>query len=242
MTTVKSITVEFSKGGFQEWTEATGDTYPQAFVDEWETNYNRIITERLEVAFPGAEIEVNEGYDQLMYTKIDIDFEADEDNWSAEENLRSEVRHLLDLGNDALDQVWTTPSVEAISEAIDDATDERPIMKLEFQGANYVFSKHDGAIWWMDLDVDDPLNPDDDWIVGTLEDAAIAFRDEFDPDFELITQAEAAEIAGVTLAAVNNAIRDGRLNSYRKGDAPAHKPGANLVSKSDVVELWDKKD
>jgi len=53
MRTVKSITVEFSRGSFQEWTEASGDTYPQAFIDEWETNYNRIITDRLQEAFPG---------------------------------------------------------------------------------------------------------------------------------------------------------------------------------------------
>jgi len=121
-----------------------------------------------------------------MHTKIDIDFEASEDDWTAEDNLNREVEHWLDIGSNAgaMEAVWTTPSIEAISEAIDNAIDTSPIAKLSFEGANYVFAKHDGAIWWMDLDIDDPLNPDDEWIVSTLEDAAIAFRDEFDPNFE----------------------------------------------------------
>lgn len=55
---------------------------------------------------------------------------------------------------------------------------------------------------------------------------------------DLITQAEAADLAAVSVAAINNAIRDGRLRNYRQDDAAVHKPGGNLVSKSDVAKLW----
>lgn len=54
---------------------------------------------------------------------------------------------------------------------------------------------------------------------------------------QLITQAAAAEVVGVSVAAINNAIRDGRLTGYRQGDASAHRPGGVLVSRAEVAQL-----
>jgi hypothetical protein len=57
------------------------------------------------------------------------------------------------------------------------------------------------------------------------------------PD-DLISQAQAAEIANITIQAVNNAIRDGRLRAYSAPDAVAHRPGDRQVSEAAVRELW----
>jgi hypothetical protein len=55
---------------------------------------------------------------------------------------------------------------------------------------------------------------------------------------DLITQGEAARLADVTPQAVGNAIRDGRLRSYRITDAPRHRPGGWLVSLDQVRRVW----
>jgi hypothetical protein len=57
------------------------------------------------------------------------------------------------------------------------------------------------------------------------------------PD-DLITQTEAARSANITVQAVNNAIRDGRLRAYSDPDAVAHRPGDRRVSEAAVRELW----
>jgi hypothetical protein len=57
------------------------------------------------------------------------------------------------------------------------------------------------------------------------------------PD-DLITQTEAAKIANITVQAVNNAIRDGRLHAYSDPDAVAHRAGDRRVSEAAVRELW----
>ena len=56
---------------------------------------------------------------------------------------------------------------------------------------------------------------------------------------DLITQSDAAKLANVSIAAINNAIADGRLRGYRiKGSLPG-KPGANQVSKIEVIKAWN---
>lgn len=59
---------------------------------------------------------------------------------------------------------------------------------------------------------------------------------------DLITQGEAARLAGVTPQAVGNAIRDGRLRSYRITDAPRHRPGGWLVSLAQVRQCWPEEE
>lgn len=54
---------------------------------------------------------------------------------------------------------------------------------------------------------------------------------------DLITQAEAAKLVGLSGAAINNAIRDNRLIGYRQ-DNIKYKPGSNLVSRVDILRLW----
>lgn len=57
---------------------------------------------------------------------------------------------------------------------------------------------------------------------------------------DLITQAAAAEIAGITIQAINQAIRDGRLNRYENPDAKYRRQGATLVSEAEIRGLWNK--
>lgn len=109
MATVNAITVTFSKGSFQEWCEASGDEYTADEISKWESNYNAVIEKRLTEAFPGASISVGEGYDQTMGPKIDIDFEADEDEWGADEDLKMEIEHLIDVGSsgELMDRIFS---------------------------------------------------------------------------------------------------------------------------------------
>jgi hypothetical protein len=53
---------------------------------------------------------------------------------------------------------------------------------------------------------------------------------------QLITQAEAAKIKGVTTQAISNAVREGRLIGYIDPDAP-ERQGRTLVSKADVENM-----
>lgn len=53
---------------------------------------------------------------------------------------------------------------------------------------------------------------------------------------ELITQAEAAKIRGVTTQAINQATRDGRLRSFKNPDAN-ERQGRTLVSRRDVDKM-----
>lgn len=54
---------------------------------------------------------------------------------------------------------------------------------------------------------------------------------------ELITQAAAAELKGVSVQAINNAIRDGRLRGYQNPDAANPRKGGTLVSKKEIEEM-----
>lgn len=234
---ITQIEVIFSKGNFEEWTEASGDSFPEAFVAEWEANYNNIIKEKLAKSFPKASIEVGEGYDQTGSTIINVEVEGayqDEDDW------QTEIEYMIEIGSDAeaLDAVWATPSVEAISQAITDLVDEKPVGRLEYEGADYVFARHDGAIHWLDLDVEEVLNPEAEWLIGLAEDAAIAFRGEFDPDYKLITQAQAVALGAPSIQAVNQAIRDGRLKSYENPKSQGKRQGRTLVSRQEIIKLW----
>lgn len=53
---------------------------------------------------------------------------------------------------------------------------------------------------------------------------------------DLITQAEAAQLRGVTTQAIHQAIKDGRLRSYINSDAPKHQ-GRTLISRKDVEAM-----
>lgn len=55
---------------------------------------------------------------------------------------------------------------------------------------------------------------------------------------ELITQAEAARLAGITTQAVHNATRDGRLETYANDDATNPRHGGKLVSRQQVQAVW----
>lgn len=57
------------------------------------------------------------------------------------------------------------------------------------------------------------------------------------PD-DLITQAEAAKLAGITTQGVHQAIRDGRLRGYNNPNAEYKRQGKVLVSKSAICKLW----
>ncbi len=66
---------------------------------------------------------------------------------------------------------------------------------------------------------------------------ARALRDNA-PD-DLISQTEAAELVGITPQAINNAIRQGRIRSYyTTEDAVSHRPGDRMVSRSEVLRVW----
>jgi hypothetical protein len=54
---------------------------------------------------------------------------------------------------------------------------------------------------------------------------------------DLITQAEAAEMTDVTISAIHQAIKDGRLHGYQNPDAP-QRQGRTLVSQSEVEKAW----
>lgn len=57
------------------------------------------------------------------------------------------------------------------------------------------------------------------------------------PD-DLITQAAAAKIAGITTQAVRNAIVASRLHGYKNPDAKYRRQGVILVSEAAVKKLW----
>lgn len=79
------------------------------------------------------------------------------------------------------------------------------------------------------------------WIEGVqsdnIDDGGLGFDDQVEWYVEktedLITQAEAAELLGVSIQAVNNMIRDGRLRGYKNPDAN-QRQGRTLVSRTQV--------
>ena len=60
-------------------------------------------------------------------------------------------------------------------------------------------------------------------------------------DSDLITQAEAAKIAGIKTQAINQAIRDGRLDSFTNPDAEYQRRERTLVSRRQALELRAKR-
>lgn len=73
---------------------------------------------------------------------------------------------------------------------------------------------------------------------GDLVDAIEAAHRWIDED--LITQARAAQLAGITTQAVNNATRDGRLEIYANDEATNPRHGGKLVSRQQVQQVWGK--
>lgn len=80
---VTSINVEFSKGSFSEWANASDEQSPDD-VSRWQAAYNKQILDEIEKVFPHASIEVGEGYDQLMYTKKTVEVEEVDDDQPAD--------------------------------------------------------------------------------------------------------------------------------------------------------------
>ena len=64
---------------------------------------------------------------------------------------------------------------------------------------------------------------------------------ETEPPRDLITQAAASEIAGVSISAIGEAIKKGKLHGYKNpalAEAKPGRPGAILVSEIEVHKLW----
>lgn len=55
---------------------------------------------------------------------------------------------------------------------------------------------------------------------------------------DLITQAQAAEIAGVSISAIGEAIKKNRLRGYKNPSGKYQRQAATLVSEADVRKLW----
>ena len=170
--TAQRIKVTFSKGSFEEWAGGNGDSYPPAFIKAWEGNYNRVLARKIQAAFPQATVEVGEGYDQIMYPKIDAD----------DETIESEVKAMLDMSQAELDEVWATPHLDTVVNGIEEILENNPIGKLEYGLTTFAFAQHkeSGWVWRFDLAYGDPLDPDnhDWWQAEAIEAAARLFLDE----------------------------------------------------------------
>jgi len=57
---------------------------------------------------------------------------------------------------------------------------------------------------------------------------------------ELITLNQAAEIAGISVPAISQAVDAGRLRAYFDPDATNPQRGRRLVSRAEVQEVWNK--
>ncbi len=179
---VQYLEVFFSQGSFEEWTTANGDEYPEAFIDEWEANYNALIKERLTEIFPNADVIVEEGNNQTGKTSIDFTGDGvgygEDDDWSYQDEIEEIVNTTTDIGNDveAMDKVWTTPSTKAVTKAIKTGMVETPIYRLKYQDADFVFVNHAGSYKSIDMDtVDDLTDGEETWIVGSSEELAKDF-------------------------------------------------------------------
>lgn len=71
---------------------------------------------------------------------------------------------------------------------------------------------------------------------GDILDAIESVRKFIDHD--LITQAEAVKEGAPSVQAVNNAIREGYLTGYRDPGSNPHRPGGQLVSRTEVRKRW----
>jgi len=81
-------------------------------------------------------------------------------------------------------------------------------------------------------------------LVGSSEDAEIAtawaksLEEGGEMPSDLLTQTEAAKLTGISLKAVNSAVRDGRLTGYPNYAATNPRKGRTLVSRAEVMEVW----
>lgn len=115
---VTEITVEFSKGSFEEWANGTEPQAPEN-VERWKSAYNEEIKTAIKEVYPHAEIEVSESYDQTTSTKIytvtaptteaEADYEiADDNEWAIEhahfdldDKIKGEVDAIIARVSDA---------------------------------------------------------------------------------------------------------------------------------------------
>jgi len=106
-----------------------------------------------------------------------------------------------------------------------------PIISIKFSGADFSYIYIDkNDVWTLDNDQHDIF--DDQWQHTTFEEAACSFLSKINKDFKLITQKEAAQIAKVTISAINNSIKSRRLKSYKDDNKI-------LVSESEVKKLYN---
>lgn len=176
MEKLTEIKITFSQGSFAEWSEASGETYPLAFIEEWAENYHNILKSRLEEAFPEASVEVEEGNDQTMGTQIEFhpyDYETC-DQWERE---IAAVLY-IDSDGEALDAIWTGPSLDAIEAAIRDGVQEKPVYRLAYVDSDFVFIEKSNVIWWLDLEIEEIFDDEATWNTGTLLEAAKAFSED----------------------------------------------------------------
>ena len=59
------------------------------------------------------------------------------------------------------------------------------------------------------------------------------------PD-DLMPQIVAAKLAGVTVQAIHNAVKVGRISGYEDKDVAKFRPGRILVSRAEVERVWGK--
>lgn len=171
---VTLVEVTFGSGSFDEWTQANGEIYPDAFLTEWEANYISLLEKELSELFHYAEIVVEEAYDQLFETKID----GDGFSYENEDEFRRAVEAVLYGVANRGEEFWTTPSLEAVKAAIEEVLDDRPVGEIVLNDVRYIFASKQKDIYWLDADIgveENVASPDMQWMVGSLEDAASAF-------------------------------------------------------------------
>ena len=101
---VTKIEVEFSKGSFSEWANTMEDQ-PEADIARWESAYNKQIANAIKETYPNAEVEVGEGYDQLMNTKVYAVLEEVEANEDYQDDNADEDVYAMQLEDDVKLQV-----------------------------------------------------------------------------------------------------------------------------------------
>ena len=234
---ITEIDIQFAAGSFAEWTQSNGDMHPSAWISEWERQYNQIIKSRIEALYPHATVTVGEGG---LTGQVTFEWGSSEipENYDSMHLEIQEAAMASNDDNELMEQLWGPPSIEAIAESIIQGLEDKPIFKLEYLGAEFAFIQSGENFWWLDLGIDHIFDEDSSWCFGTVEQAAIAWREDWDTNFKLITQAEAAKLAGVSASAISNAIREGRLKAYEKLGNVAHKPGGKMVNQIDVIDVW----
>lgn len=78
---ITEINVTFSNGSFADFANMFGEQNEED-VTRWEQQYNEEIIKAIMAVYPHANVEVEEGYEQLAHTKFYVDcqeVELDED-------------------------------------------------------------------------------------------------------------------------------------------------------------------